>query len=255
MQSFLAGDGLRLAYHEWGISNPGRPVLLHHGFIASARSNWEATGFVAAMLEAHRRVIGIDARGHGESDKPHDPARYGERRMSADLSELADHLGLGRFDLVGYSMGAVVSLVTASQDPRVARMVIGGVGGGIVGSGGVDRRVLDPEHLAAALEAGDVSQIADPMAKQFRRFADSVGGDRLAYAAQARAVNRSGIALDRISATTLIFAGTSDDLATGVERLAARVAGAQLVLVDGDHLSALTPSTARLVVEFLERPL
>ena len=108
MESFVADDGVRVAYHEWGASNPGVPVLLHHGFINSARSNCESTGFVEALTTAGRRVVGIDARGHGDSDKPHDPSKYGERRMSAD------HLGLGRYDLVGYSMGAVVSLITAS---------------------------------------------------------------------------------------------------------------------------------------------
>ena len=89
-------------------------VVLHHGFVADADSNWVATGVVEALIEAGRRVVAPDARGHGRSEKPHDPERYGEDRMARDLAALVELIGEPQVDLVGYSMGAVVSLLFAA---------------------------------------------------------------------------------------------------------------------------------------------
>jgi pimeloyl-ACP methyl ester carboxylesterase len=114
-------DGLQLVYYEWGEHGKGPPVVLHHGFVANARANWEGPGVVQALVGAGRRVVAADARGHGDSDKPHDAARYGEARMAEDLATLVDTIGAGEVDLVGYSMGAVVSLLL---DPRFATSIV-----------------------------------------------------------------------------------------------------------------------------------
>ena len=105
MERFTTSDGIGIAYRTWNDAAAGPPVLLHHGFIADAHLNWGITGVIDALVADGRRVVAHDARGHGRSDTPHDPARYGEARMALDVAELADHLGLDAFDLVGYSMG------------------------------------------------------------------------------------------------------------------------------------------------------
>src|SRR5262245_31790444 len=127
MKSFESADGLRIAYYEWG-EGSGVPVVLQHGFSASALSNWEQTGVVAALVEAGRRVIAVDARGHGASDKPYDPAFYGEQKMADDISALLTLLGAEQLDLAGYSMGGIVALIVAANDARVRRLVTGGIG-------------------------------------------------------------------------------------------------------------------------------
>jgi pimeloyl-ACP methyl ester carboxylesterase len=71
--------------------------------------------------------VALDARGHGASGKPHDPSFYGEEKMAGDLRQLFDLSGTQQVDLVGYSMGANVSLLTASQDTRVRRLMVCGV--------------------------------------------------------------------------------------------------------------------------------
>jgi pimeloyl-ACP methyl ester carboxylesterase len=115
MERFESWDGIEIAYQEWGARSDSPPVVLHHGFVADANANWVATGVVDALLAAQHRVIAPDARGHGASEKPHDPDRYGEQRMARDLAALLDVVGEPEIDLVGYSMGAVVALIFASE--------------------------------------------------------------------------------------------------------------------------------------------
>jgi pimeloyl-ACP methyl ester carboxylesterase len=252
--TFTTSDGVGIVYEEWrGEVVTGPPVFLHHGFATDARFNWVRTGVVAAFTDAGRRVVAPDARGHGGSDKPHDPARYGEDRMARDLGELLDHLGCDEIDLVGYSMGAVVALIAATREPRIRRLAVGGVGGAVVQLGGVDVREMDRHLLADALRLDDPAAITHPMARAFRAFADATPrNDRLALAAQSDAVHQGRIALERITAPTLVLAGRDDALARRPEVLANAIAGARLEIVEGDHLGAVVaPGFADSLVRHL----
>ncbi|WP_328477746.1 alpha/beta hydrolase [Actinoplanes sp. NBC_00393] len=243
MPTFQATDGVEIFYQSWAGKSDQPPVLLHHGFIANGTTNWVLTGVVDALNEAGRRVIAIDARGHGQSGKPHDPAFYGEVRMSEDVSTLLDLLDVETVDLVGYSMGAIVALITATRESRIRRLVVGGVGAAVVELGGVDTRVIGPGPLREALDAEDPATITDPNAAGFRAFIDAVGGDRAALGAQAQRMHAEPIPLDSITAPTLVLAGRDDVLAGRPEVLAKAIAGAQLRVIDGDHLGAVREAT------------
>lgn len=247
-------DGVRVAYYVWGDPAAGPPVVLAHGFIADTFLNWVPCGVVPTLTAAGRAVVGVDARGHGRSDKPHDPVSYGEERMSHDLRAVVTEVGAEAYDLVGYSMGAVIALVTAAADRRVRRLVVGGVGSGIIELGGVDRRVLDRSLLAEALEAADATAVtSDPGVLGFVRFAERVGGDKLAYAAQARSVHASAIPLDQVTAEALVVVGDADPLATRPQVLAEALRG-RLQVLPGDHLSVLgDPAFAPTIGAFLDR--
>ncbi|MDA8371579.1 MAG: alpha/beta hydrolase [Nocardiopsaceae bacterium] len=252
MDTFTASDGVEIAYYQWGHGSDRPLVVLHHGFIANADANWVAPGIVDALLAAGRRVAAVDARGHGASGKPHDRAKYGEARMAQDLSMLLDILGEPQVDLVGYSMGAVVSLILAAKDTRIRRLVVGGVGAAAVEIGGVDRRVLNGPSVLEALTADDPADITDQGAAAFRVFADAVGGDRFALAAQAASMHRAPIALEAITAPALVLAGDGDELATRPEVLAGAIPGGSLRVVSGDHLGAVRdPDFAKAITEFL----
>lgn len=242
VEQFTAGDGVEIVYDTWGDPTVRPPIVLHHGFAANAHLNWVGPGIVAALVEAGWHVVALDARGHGRSGKPHDPARYGEQAMARDLRMLIDLTGAPEVDLVGYSMGAIVSLIAAVDEPRLRRLVVGGVGAGVVELGGVDTRALPNDALATALEADDPATTTDPSALAFRQFADAIGADRAALAAQARAVHASPIALDRITVPTLVLAGDSDPLADRPEVLADAIPDARLVRLTGDHLGAIADS-------------
>jgi pimeloyl-ACP methyl ester carboxylesterase len=72
MNRLMASDGVSLAWEQWGDENAGPPVLLCHGFGINVEVNWVLPGVVNALVAAGRRVVGLHARGHGDSDKPHD---------------------------------------------------------------------------------------------------------------------------------------------------------------------------------------
>ena len=253
---FTSFDGLTIRYHLWQPEpgdDRGLPtVVLHHGFIADTHANWVRPGVVATLVRRGRRVVGIDARGHGRSDKPHDPQCYGETAMARDLLCLLDVLDLDRVHLVGYSMGAVTALLAAARDERITRLVVGGVGAGVVELGGVDTRELPPELVVAALLAEDPADVPLRTAG-LRIWADEVGGDRRALAAQGRSLHRGPTPLASVTAPTLVLAGVDDPLADRPEVLADAIPDARLRTLYGDHLTAVrNPSFAPAIADFLE---
>lgn len=249
---FSTSHGLEHAWYELGDPHgPGPAIILQHGFSATTWHEWVEPGIAAAITGLGRRVVGLDARGHGQSTRSHDSAHYGEDQMASDVMVLADHLGLSTFDYLGYSMGGVIGLRLAARDSRLRRLVVGGIGEAAVLLGGVDRRALDPHVLARGLRAPDVSHFP-PMVQAFRRGVLAMGNDPLALAAHADVVASDPIAFDRITAQTLMIAGDQDPLATHPERLAASLPGQNLVLVPGDHVQArLSPQFLAAVLRFL----
>ena len=205
MDRFASFDGLGIAYE---ITGTGPDVLLLHGFAADHRINWVRPGVVGALAAAGRRVIAYDARGHGQSDKPHDPRAYEGDAMKRDAIALLDHLGVEHVDVVGYSMGALVSTRLVPEEPRARTCVLGGIGGRSRRG-----RVLSPEARAAIGDALTARRAgtARPAARAFRVFADRTGADRDALAAVVRS-DTLGVpkALDAIKVPTMVIAGDND---------------------------------------------
>ena len=110
-------NGLRFHYRDWG--DPATPpVVLLHGYTSHARS-WDT---VARGLADRFRVLALDQRGHGESDRAED---YHEQRLLADLAAFVAALGLGRLSLVGFSIGGYAAAGYAALHPdRVERLVL-----------------------------------------------------------------------------------------------------------------------------------
>jgi pimeloyl-ACP methyl ester carboxylesterase len=110
---WLDADGVRLHYTDEGAATP---VVLLHGFAVNADLNWRPPGITAALVRGFR-VIALDLRGHGLSDKPHDPGRYG-MEMLEDIPRLLDHPGIERAHVVGYSLGGIITLKLAATHPE-----------------------------------------------------------------------------------------------------------------------------------------
>lgn len=124
-ESFLDSDGgVRIRYLVRGA---GPPVLLVHGFMVSTELNWVGPGILDSLASRYT-VVALDLRGHGASDKPHDPSAYGATFVD-DVVRLLDHLDIQRAHVVGYSMGSAITLKLLSTHPeRVLSAVLGGYG-------------------------------------------------------------------------------------------------------------------------------
>ncbi|MFZ3033637.1 MAG: alpha/beta hydrolase [Parvibaculum sp.] len=248
MIEYFESGGLRLAYRVVG---EGSPIVLVHGFASTMEVNWVRTGWSRALMDAGRRVIMADGRGHGASDKPHDEADYTFDAMAADVIALMDHLGEPGADLMGYSMGGMVSLVAAAQYPdRFDRVIAAGVG----------ERLLAKEKKAddvvAALLTDDPAAIGSRTAQMFRLFADQNKQDRVALAACFAEVRKDfpDQLLARITRPVLIVAGETDDVAGAAGPLAARIPGGESFTVPKrDHMRTVGDKAyTEAVLRFLE---
>jgi pimeloyl-ACP methyl ester carboxylesterase len=246
--SFLH-DGLNLAYFDEG--DPlGHPVLLIHGFASSATVNWVHPGWLKTLGDAGYRVIAMDNRGHGASDKPLDSEAYRPWVMAADSIALLDHLRIPEAHLFGYSMGARISVFAALAHPdRVRSLVLGGLGIGMTDGVG------DWDPIADALMAPALEDITHQRGRMFRAFADQTKSNRQALAACIRGsrdlVSRGD--MSRIDAPTLIGVGTADDIAGSAQELADLMPHAQALDIPGrDHMLAVGDRVfKKAVIEFL----
>jgi pimeloyl-ACP methyl ester carboxylesterase len=123
-EHYFDSDGVKIRYVTEG---KGDTVVLVHGFAASAEMNWILPK-VMAELATEFRVVALDCRGHGKSDKPRDPKAYGPE-MTRDIVRLLDHLKVKKAHVVGYSMGSGIAGDLLVRHPdRLLSVTFGGGG-------------------------------------------------------------------------------------------------------------------------------
>ncbi len=117
IDDFFDSNGVKIRYVSAG---EGQPVVLIHGWMSDS-SMWGRDPAGNTKLDAAFtpgfRLIAIDCRGHGKSDKPHDPAQYGPA-MAEDIVRLLDHLKIEKAHLVGYSSGTFLAGHVAANHPE-----------------------------------------------------------------------------------------------------------------------------------------
>ncbi len=248
--NFTNASGQTIAYDDIG-SPDLKTVVLVHGFSSNRAEGWRRTGWYAAMEKRRERLIALDLRGHGQSEKSHDPSDYGQSAMASDIIALMDHLEVERATLIGFSLGARLSLIAAlDHSHRFDHLVLGGIGA----------RIFDPprhiDQMAQAMETEDLEAIDNPLLKSFRHFADEQGEDRLALAACSRGEGHGfdPDALFAVRAPTLVVAGARDLLAGSPEGLAEAIPGAKAVSLPGcDHFATITHASFKgKVFDFLD---
>ena len=250
MPNFHNGE-VEIAYLDEG---EGEPILLVHGFASSKNVNWVYPTWVSELRKGGRRVIALDNRGHGDSEKLYDPAQYSIPMMAGDVVALMDHLDIPRADVMGYSLGGrLTAWLGAHQPERLRSAILGGIGIGLIDGGGPG------ENVAVALEAPALDDVTDPVGRTFRAFADQTRSDHKALAACLRG-SRTLMTRDEarsISVPVLIAVGTHDRVAGSAPALAALIPGARALEIPGrDHMPAVGDRVFKTaVLEFLaQRP-
>jgi pimeloyl-ACP methyl ester carboxylesterase len=246
-------DGLKIHYETFGA---GEPIVLVHGWGSSIKGNWANTGWIEA-LRPTRRVVALDVRGHGESDKPHDQSAYSYAAMSRDVLAVMDHLGIAKADYLGYSMGSFMGIsLLASAPRRFTSMILGGIGDE------TDDSLAALPKIVAGLRAEDPAQITDPVSAGFRAYADSdPHNDLEALALSALQMWPEGFPLKLagkrpadVDVPILVVNGANDHpYIDTVHRLIEALPNARLAVVpDCDHLRVVSdPRFKEEVLAFL----
>lgn len=236
---FFDSNGVRIRYIEQGA---GEPVVLIHGFSSTAERNWVTPG-VFQQLAKNYRVISIDCRGHGKSDKPQDAKQYG-REMALDVVRLLDHLKLEKAHIVGYSMGGGLTLQLVTMKPeRFLTATLGGQGF----LSFTDEELKQREKMAAEMEQGSSRTLIlslwptdqpKPTEEELKKMEASgaPGQDIIALAAVRRSnvnlvVSEKDVAA--IKVPMLAIVGTADPLIERVNRLKKVMPSVKVVTIEG----------------------
>jgi len=241
---------MKLAIHEIHLNvhdrGSGEPALVFLHYWGGSARTWDA---VASRLDAARRIVAIDQRGWGDSDGPAHGYRIDE--LADDAQAVIATLGLGRYVLVGHSMGGKVAQLLASRRPAgleglvlVAPSPAGGVAIPDAQRDAMVRAYETTESTEATL---DGMLTARPLAGEWRRHAieDSVRGAPAAKRAWPTSGIREDVSsqLARIDVPTLVVAGELDrvdPVAMLEQEVVRRIAGATLHIVPGvGHLLPL----------------
>jgi pimeloyl-ACP methyl ester carboxylesterase len=252
LPSFQNAD-IRLHFEVRG---DGRPLVFLHGGTVDFRANYAAFGWPEKFMARGFQVVGLDFRGHGQSDKPHDPRAYGTANVAGDVIALLDHLRLDHVDLVAYSIGTAMALHLLQAIPaRLGRVALVATGDGLIG--------LPPHEFSRVLPAlavvADRSAYPEDLPKHaaaYWNFIEATGGDRPALKAfaEARYPPLSVADARSIPHPVLVVSGDSDRVLGRGPRLAGALGNARYLEVAGaDHFSLAADVTVQeAVADFLK---
>jgi pimeloyl-ACP methyl ester carboxylesterase len=252
-------DGVRVYFEDRG--GDGAAVVFHDGFADSVRDLRELPD---ALASEGFRVVFADHRGHGRSDKPHDPAAYAMPLRVADAVAILDRLGIESAHFAGRSWGGRLCFGIGEHAPRRVRsLVIGGNQPYAWPDSPISRTV--GQALAAAREHATT----EPLVRAFEAFWDIefpgpqrerlLDNDPLAlYAAWSAAMAEGAISSDlgRWQVPCLIFIGAADaDFLEGARRAAEEIPDAALLVLEEAHHYAAHMSQDEVLIDAALRTL
>jgi pimeloyl-ACP methyl ester carboxylesterase len=232
--------GVKISYRFEG---GGPPLILLHGFTDSAES-WYELGYVHGLRTRHKLIL-IDSRGHGQSDKPHDLEAYTPEKFVSDVVAVLDDLGLKASAFWGYSQGGWIGFALAKfAAERISAFIIGGA---TAGGGSAFPSVDGSDVLIEALKKGHDAMIAIWGASASHALVARLRANDLeALIACRRQRLASGGFVGvpgSISVPVLLYAGTADPIHDSSRDTASQITKAQFMSLDGlTHTQAMVRS-------------
>ncbi|GAB3775197.1 alpha/beta hydrolase [Spirosoma horti] len=239
---FTSFDGTKIHYDVLG---EGKPVVLLHGFISNSES-WKRASVRQALADAGFKVVMLDLRGNGLSDKPHTAEAYRDNAELKDVMALMKHLGLTNYDVVGYSRGAILTAKLLTMDKQVHRAVMGGISVDFSDPNWYRRK----NFHEALIKPGSHPELQPAIDYAKKSGADTVVLARL----QEFQPVTTRAELGKIKVPVLVVNGDQDKDNGDPQTLVDAIPGSRLVIVPGDHGGAMrTPEFAKAVVAFLTK--
>lgn len=234
-------DGTKIYYEVRG---NGKPIVLVHGFIVNSNS-WKGAALYTDLLKNGYKVIVLDMRGNGKSDKPHNAASYVNDAEAKDIIGLMDFLKIKKYSVVGYSRGSIITSRLLLLDTRIKDAVIGGMG----------TAFTNPEWPRRLLFYHALIGDSVPELKAVVKYVQQQGLDQLALAyLQKEQPSTSKKELQNIKQPILVICGDQDDDKELPKELAKIFSNSAFATAPGDHNhAASTPEFSKAVLGFLKK--
>jgi pimeloyl-ACP methyl ester carboxylesterase len=206
---------------------------------------WKHGTLYPALLQAGYKVINLDLRGNGKSDKPHTDAEYANDAEAKDIMALAGSLGLKKYAVVGYSSGSIITSRLIVLDKRITKAVMGGMGADYTNPEW-PRRI----HAYKALMGDTTIHDVDDMMVWIRKN----NFDNLALAYQQKyQPSTSKQELAKVKIPVLLIDGTEDNTNGDVHDLQKLIPKSTMVSVPGNHNTAgNTVQFSTAIINFLK---
>ncbi|HMH12151.1 MAG TPA: alpha/beta hydrolase [Edaphobacter sp.] len=219
VEGYVDHDGARIWY---GTAGKGEPVVLLHGGMESSLS-WGNQ--VPALIKTHHKVILIDSRGHGRSTLGPYPLSY--ETMQSDIVAVMDTLHIRKASFVGWSDGAIISLIMAMKNPERVNTVYA-----------FGANMNTNATVSGAFTSPILSEVATRLAKDYARISptpDKFGALHQALETmQKKEPNYTTKELAAIKVSRIAIAdGDHEEFITRAhtEYLAASIPGAKLIIL------------------------
>ena len=249
---YCKNKDISIYYEQHG---EGLPVILVHGITVSFKDNFSNFGWVENLTDNGMKVVGLDLRGHGLSDKPLSTNDYGTHNLASDILAVMDELKLNKVAIVGYSLGSALTLHLIHTYPeRFSRAVLIATGDSLIG--------LNPaafaqtsSNLYSAISSDTFPHELPEHISVYWKFVNESGANREALLAllKGKTLYLSIDEISNIQTPTMVISGGNDlVLGQGVilaEKLAESI---YLEFEEADHFSlAAITKVKNAVVGFL----
>jgi pimeloyl-ACP methyl ester carboxylesterase len=241
---FTTSDGIRIHYLTLG--DQGSWIVLVHGYTSNAYGNWFANGIAQRLAERHR-VVALDCRNHGRSDKP----ERGGPGSHTEVLELMDHLGIDKAHVHGYSMGGGITGRLLAEVPE--RFITASFGGSGIRETDPewrqhvpkDKEGVDPEEATCSRNLRIASAMDNGMSREeAERRIDAAIEEAKRNPQPRRLPNRAPLEIDltRIDIPLLAINGEFDAPYAKTFRLWREARDFTNVILAGkSHLTAIAP--------------